>query len=136
MSLISETTNTILSGGGVSGIVVRDNDNLPGQRGEDLFERLFSEGGVAQNTCHFEATATDRRVTDWFKNAFLTKQEKKLIRGRFRNFQLAHLCANQQFSFTHFLHALITKQSETHSSTSETFKITYFRAFVARATQF
>ena len=66
MSLISETTNTILSGGGVSGIVVRDNDNLPGPRGEDLFERIFSEGGVVQNICHFETTATDRRVTDWF----------------------------------------------------------------------
>ena len=65
-SLISETTNTILSGGGVSEIVVRDNDNLPGQRREDLFERIFSEGGVVQNTCHFQTTATDRRVTDWF----------------------------------------------------------------------
>ena len=65
-SLISETTNTILSGGGVSGIVVRDNDNVPGQRGEDLFERIFLEGGMVQNTCHFETTATDRRVTDWF----------------------------------------------------------------------
>ena len=65
-SLISETTNTILSGGGVSGIVVRDNDNLPGQRGKDLFERIFSEGGMVQNTCHFETTATDRRMTDWF----------------------------------------------------------------------
>ena len=65
-SLISETTNTILSGGGVSGIVVRDNDNLPGQRGEDLFECIFSEGGMVQNTCHFETTATDQRVTDWF----------------------------------------------------------------------
>ena len=64
--LISETTNTILSGGGVSEIVVRDNDNLPGQRRVDLFERIFSEGGVVQNTCHFETTATDRRVTDWF----------------------------------------------------------------------
>ena len=41
-SLISETTNTILSGGGVSGIVVRNNDNIPGQRGEDLFEYIFS----------------------------------------------------------------------------------------------
>ena len=65
-SLISETTNTILSGGGVSEIVVRDNDNLPGQRGEDLFERIFLEGGVFRNTCHFETTATDRRLTDWF----------------------------------------------------------------------
>ena len=75
-SLISETTNTILSGGGVSGIVVRDNDKLPGPRGEDLFERIFSEGGMVQNTCHFETTATDRRVTDWFLNLFLTKQVK------------------------------------------------------------
>ena len=58
-SSISKTTNTILSGGGVSGIVVRGNDNLPGQRGEDLFERIFLEGGVIQNTCHFETTATD-----------------------------------------------------------------------------
>ena len=65
-SLISETTNTILSGGGVSEIAVRDNDNLPGQRREDLFERIFSEGGVFQNTCYFETTATDRRLTDWF----------------------------------------------------------------------
>ena len=56
-SWISETTNTILSGGGVGGIVVRDND---------LFERIFSEGGFVQNICHFETTATDRRVTDWF----------------------------------------------------------------------
>ena len=63
-SSISKTTNTILSGGGVSGIVVRGNDNLPGQRGEDLFERIFSEGGVIQNTCHFETTATDWPVTD------------------------------------------------------------------------
>ena len=55
----AETTNTILSGEGVSGIVVRDNDNLPGPRGEDLFERIFSEGGVVQNICHFETTATD-----------------------------------------------------------------------------
>ena len=61
-SLISETTNTILSGGGVSGIVGRDNDNLLGQRGEDLFERIFSERGMVQNTCHFETTATDRLV--------------------------------------------------------------------------
>ena len=59
-SLISEQTNTILDGGGVSGIVVRDNDNLPGPRGEDLFPRIFSEGGVIQNTCHFETTATER----------------------------------------------------------------------------
>ena len=65
-SLISKTTNTLLSGGGVSGIVGRDNDNLPGQRGEDLFERIFSERGMVQNTCHFETTATNRRVTDWF----------------------------------------------------------------------
>ena len=61
MSLISERTNTILSGGGVSGIVVRDNDNLPCHRVEDLFERIFSEGVVAQDTCHFES-AGDRLV--------------------------------------------------------------------------
>ena len=65
-SLISETTNTILSGRGVSRIVVRDYDNLPGRRGEDLLERIFSKGGKVQNSCHFETTATDRRVTDWF----------------------------------------------------------------------
>ena len=41
---MSETTNTILSGGGVSEIVVKDNDNLPGHRGEDLFEHIFSGG--------------------------------------------------------------------------------------------
>ena len=56
----------MFSGGGVSGIVVRDNDNLSCQRGEDLLERIFSEGGKVQSTCHFETTATDRRVTDWF----------------------------------------------------------------------
>ena len=62
LSWISETTNTILSGGGVSEIVFKDNDNLPGHRREDLFERIFSEGKGAQTICHFETTATDRRI--------------------------------------------------------------------------
>ena len=43
-------------------IVFKDNDNLPGHRREDLFERIFSEGKGAQTICHFETTATDRRI--------------------------------------------------------------------------
>ena len=42
-------TNTILSGRGVSEIVVRLMSNLPGDRGEDLFKRELG-GGVGRRS--------------------------------------------------------------------------------------
>ena len=70
-----------------------------------------------------------------------SQTSKNLIRGRFRNLKLRHfLCEPSIFNSltvcTRFFATIaLTKQSETHSATFATFKITHFRAFVARAKQ-